>query len=153
MKWLQKAFGFASYVDYKYRYDTLYCVNTFTIHTVYLSKRVIGLTKQLIQYLWSTRRKKLIWNKDHSYEEKINLIALTDAAFANQKHLKSQFGNMFYVNGKLIGARSSRSSACTSSIESEIYSICKAVARLLNLKILVKELSNDIINCTILTGR
>ena len=91
-------------------------------------------------------------NKDHSYEGKISLTALTDAAFANQKHLKSQFGNMFYVNGKLIGARSSRSSiTCTSSTESEIYSICEAIPRLLNLKVLIKELSNDTVNCTVLT--
>lgn len=88
VKWLQKAIGLASYVGYKYRYDILYYVNTLTRHTLYPSKQVISLTKQLIQFIWSTRNKQLIWHKTPN--SNINyLTAVTDAAFANQHDMKS----------------------------------------------------------------
>lgn len=153
VKWLQQVIGFASYVGYKYRYDTLYYVNTLARHTLYLSNQVISLAKQLIQFLWSTRRKKLIWNKSDNKKGKIDIVALTDASFANQENLKSQFGNMFFINGKLIGARSSKSTiTCTSSTESEIYAICESIPLALNISVLVKSITDKTVNCIIYHG-
>lgn len=151
VKWLQKAIGLASYVGYKYRYDILYYVNTLARHTLYPSKQVMSLTKQLIQFIWSTRNKRLIWHKTSN--SNINyLTAVTDAAFANQHDMKSQFGNMYYLNGNLIGARSSKSTiTCTSSTESEIYSICEAIPRLRNLNVLIQAISDKEVRCSILT--
>ena len=151
VKWLQRVIGLASYVAYKYRYDILYYVNTLARHTLYPSKQVISLTKQLIQFLWTTRYKQLVWKKT-SNNTTNNLVAITDAAFANQYDMKSQFGNIYYLNGNLIGARSSKSTiTCTSSTESEIYSICEAIPRLKNLTVLIKAISDKNITCTILT--
>lgn len=39
----------------------------------------------------------------------IDINSFSHAAFANQKKSKSQFGNTFHINGKLICARSSKS--------------------------------------------
>lgn len=138
---MQTAIGLASYVGYKYKYDILYYVNTLARHTLYPSKQVMSLTKQWIQFLWSTRNKQLVWHKTSN--SNINhLTAITDTAFANQHDMKSQFGNMYYLNGNLIGARSSKSTiTCTSSTESEIYSICEAIPRLRNLSVLIQVIS------------
>ena len=104
-----------------------------------------------MQFLWTTRYKQLVWKRT-SNNTTNNLVAITDAALANLDDMKSQFDNIYYLNGKIIGARSSRSTiTCTSSTESEIYSICKAIPKLKNLTVLIKAISDKNITCTILT--
>lgn len=86
--WMQKVIGLVSYVSQKYRYDILYYVNILAQHTLYPSKQVKQLTHQLVQFLWNTREKELIWHK-HKNDEINVLSTITDASFAGQPDFKS----------------------------------------------------------------
>lgn len=153
VKSLQQIIGFISYVAHKYRYDLLYYVNTLARHTLYPSKQVFRLATQLLQYLWYSRNKELVWSINNDSNQSANyLTAISDAAFANQSDYKSQFGNIFCLNGNIIGARSSKSTIiCTSSTESEIYALCECIPRLQNLELLLKSISNKPTKLLILT--
>ena len=74
----------------------------------------------------------------------------SDSAFANQYELKSYFGNIYLVNGKIIGTRSSKSTVTyTSFTESETHLLCEAIPRLMNLTIMA--MSDKNVTCTTLT--
>ena len=148
VKWQQQVIGLASYVGYKYRFDILYYVNTLARHTLYPSRQVIDLAKQLIQFLWCTRRKCLTWSKNRN--DKTKLVAISDAAFANQDGLQSQFGHMIMLNNKIIGARSSKSTiTCTSSTEAEIYALAETIPRIMNVETLVRTIDNKKTKCIV----
>ena len=148
VKWLQQVIGLASYVGYKYRFDILYYVNTLARHTLYPSRQVIDLAKQLIQFLWCTRRKCLTWSKNRNHKTK--LVAISDAAFANQDGLQSQFGHMIMLNNKIIGARSSKSTiTCTSSTEAEMYALAETIPRIMIVETLVRTIDNKKTRCMV----
>ena len=135
--WMQKVIGLASYVAQKYRYDILYYVNVLAQHTLYPTKQVKQLTHQLVQFLWNTREKRLVWHKQKNCKNNV-LSAITDASFAGQPDFKSQGGFLVELNGKYIGGKSSKIQlTCTSSTEAEIYGITNAVPILRDLEELV----------------
>lgn len=139
--WMQKVIGLASYVAQKYRYDTLYYVNVLAQHTLYPSKQVKQLTHQLVQFLWNTREKRLIWHKHKNNKNNV-LSAITDASFAGQPGFKSQGGFLVELNGKIVGGKSSRIQlTCTSSTEAEIYGITNAIPTLRDLEELVRNVT------------
>lgn len=144
-KWLQRTIRLVSYIGYKYKYGILYYVNTLARYALSPFKQVLSLTKQLLQFLWSIRYKTSETNKN-------NLTALADAAFANRRDLKSQFSNMYFLNGNLVGARSSKPIVTySSSAESEIYSLSETISRLRNLTVLIQALLGNNYKCSMLT--
>jgi len=152
VKWMQKVIGLASYVAYKYRFDLLYYVNIMARFTLYPSKEVMDLAKQLVQYMWCTRRKKLTWYKNTTNTDVNQLTAVTDAAFGSQPQHKSQYGNMIFLNGNLIGAKSTRSTlTCTSSTEAEIYAISEAIPKISIIELLVEKIDNKKVTKEIIT--
>ncbi|QLQ82258.1 hypothetical protein HG537_0H00200 [Torulaspora globosa] len=149
--WMQKVIGLASYVAQKYRYDILYYVNVLAQHTLFPSKQVRQLTHQLIQFLWNTREKQLLWHK-HKIESTNVLSAITDASFAGQREFKSQGGYLIRLNGNIIGGKSSKIKlTCTSSTEAEIYGITGAIPILRDLQELVKSVTNSDPDVVIIT--
>jgi len=144
VKWLQRIIGLASYIAYKYRFDILYYVNTLAQHTLYPSSQVKQLARLMIQYLWDTKDKKLTWQI--TKENTNNLQAITDAAFANLDGYGSQVGYFIKLNNKIIGGSSSRAKlTCTSSTESEIYAVSRAIPMLDSLRQLIPEISKKTI--------
>lgn len=142
VKWLQKIIGLASYVAYKYRFDILYYVNTLAQHTLFPSEQVKRLTRCMVQYLWDTKNKKLKWHK--SANNKNSVQAITDAAFANLDGYGSQIGYFIKLNDKIIGGASSRAKlTCTSSTESEIYAVSKAIPMVNSLGLLIPNISTN----------
>ena len=141
VKWLQRIIGLASYVAQKYRYDILFYVNILAKHTLYPSKQVKQLARQMVQYLWDTRSKRLCWNRS---ESKINNVeAITDASFSNLSNYGSQTGYLMSINGKFIGGASKRTTlTCTSSTESEICAVSSAVPIVNSMRLLMPEISN-----------
>lgn len=149
--WMQKVIGLASYVAQKYRYDILYYVNVLAQHTLFPSKQVKQLTHQLIQFLWNTREKQLVWHK-HRNPENYVLAAITDASFAGQAGFKSQGGHLVTLNDKIIGGKSSKIKlTCTSSTEAEIYGITGAIPILRDLQELVRSITDTDTRAVVVT--
>lgn len=140
VKFLQRIIGLASYVAQKYRYDIMFYVNILAKHTLYPSKQVKQLARQMVQYLWDTRDKKLVWRKS---DNKINMVeATTDASFSNLSNYGSQAGFLISLNGKFIGGSSKRTTlTCTSSTEAEICAVSNAVPLINSMKNLIPEIS------------
>ncbi|CCC67138.1 hypothetical protein NCAS_0A05800 [Naumovozyma castellii] len=150
VKKMQKLIGLASYVGYKFRFDLLYYINVLAQHTLYPTYQVLDLTHQLIQYMWDTRDQKLKWKKK---SKKVNrLVAITDASFAGQELYKSQLGIFYSLNGKIIGARSTKIKlTCVSSTEAEIYGVSESVPLVNSLEQLISETDNKTCKKSILT--
>lgn len=111
-----------------------------------------NLTKQLIQYMWCTRRKKLFRTKESRSENK--LTGITDASHANQDGLQSQLGHFITMNKKLLGGRSSKARiTCTSSTEAEVYAIAETIPRLENLRMLLQVIYDKETVCEIKSDR
>lgn len=148
VKWLQRIIGLASYVAYKYRFDLLFYVNTLAQHTLFPSKQVKRLATLMVQYLWDTKHKKLIWYAKDTNQN--DLHAITDAAFANLDGYGSQVGYFIRLNNKIIGGSSSRAKlTCTSSTEAEIYAVSRAIPMLDSLKLLIPKISPTKLNAEI----
>ena len=149
--WMQKVIGLASYVAQKYRYDILYYVNVLAQHTLFPSKQVKQLTHQLIQFLWNTREKQLVWHK-HRNPENYVLSAITDASFAGQTGFKSQGGHLVTLNDKIIGGKSTKIKlTCTSSTEAEIYGITGAIPIVRDLQDLVRSITDTDTRAVVVT--
>lgn len=152
VKWLQKIVGLASYVAHKYRYDILYYVNVIASNTLFPNKEVKELARLLVQYLWDTKEKKLIWYKKKNNENQIMLNAIADASFAKQKEFKSQLGYYIKIDDNIIAGKSTKSkTTLTSTAEAEIGAIGLSIPVLKHIKLLLKELSTDKIITTIET--
>ncbi|XP_003667544.2 Ty1/Copia family ribonuclease HI NDAI_0A01430, partial [Naumovozyma dairenensis CBS 421] len=146
VKWMQQIIGLASYVGYKYRFDLLYYINVLARHTLYPSGTVIQLAKELIQYLWNTRGRKLIWLKSNNSNTHNKLNIICDASFANQENFKSQYGHIIKLNDNIIAGTSSKSTiTCSSSTEAELYSVSQAIPQFELLTALVKEIEDKTI--------
>ena len=140
VRWLQRIIGLASYVAYKYRFDILFYVNTLAQHTLFPSEQVKRLARLMIQYLWDTKDKKLVWYSKRTKQNDIH--AITDAAFANLDGYGSQVGYFISLNDKIIGGSSSRAKlTCTSSTESEIYAVSRAIPMINSLRLLIPNIS------------
>ncbi|CAI4038841.1 hypothetical protein SMKI_06G1900 [Saccharomyces mikatae IFO 1815] len=149
---MQKLIGLASYVGYKFRFDLLYYINTLAQHILFPSKQVLDMTYELIQFIWDTRDRQLIWHKSKSTKPANNLVVISDASYGNQPYYKSQIGNVFLLNGKVIGGKSTKASlTCTSTTEAEIHAISESVPLLNNLSYLVQELNKKPITKGLLT--
>ncbi|SMN22169.1 Putative Ty retrotransposon (partial), partial [Maudiozyma saulgeensis] len=139
------------YIGYKYRFDLLYHINVLARYTLYPSKTVMEMAKQLIQYLWCTRNKMLRWFKEDKHG-KNHLKVIADAAFASQDDYKSQYGNYYYLNNNVIGGKSSKSTlTCTSSTEAEIYAISESIPRIEIFELLIEEINKTPIEKEIIT--
>ena len=139
---MQKLIGLASYVGYKFRFDLLYYINTLAQHILFPSRQVLDMTYELIQFMWDTRDKQLIWHKNKPTKPDNKLVAISDASYGNQPYYKSQIGNIFLLNGKVIGGKSTKASlTCTSTTEAEIHAVSEAIPLLNNLSHLVQELN------------
>lgn len=150
---MQQVIGLASYVGYKYRYDLLYYINTLARHTLYPNIKVITLAKELIQYLWTTRDKRLIWRKEEDINDSIVLYIVCDASFSNQEDYKSQYGQIARLNKNPIFAISSRITIiCTSSTEAELYSISHAIPELDPITRLLKQIQGKPIKLKIISN-
>ena len=80
------------------------------------------------------------------------LVAISDASYGNQPYYKSQIGNIYLLNGKVIGGKSTKASlTCTSTTEAEIHAISESVPLLNNLSHLVQELNKKPITKGLLT--
>ncbi|EDO17438.1 Tkp1 protein [Vanderwaltozyma polyspora DSM 70294] len=151
VKLMQKLVGLASYLGYKYRYDLLYYINILAQHTLYPSNQVLSLTYQLIQYIWDTRNKRLIWPKAKERNTQ-RVTAITDAAFANQPGYKSQVGYFILVNNKIITARSTKATlTCISSTESELYAISMVIPLLNSIKMLMETITGNQVKNKLIT--
>lgn len=152
---MQKLIGLASYVGYKFRFDLLYYINTLAQHILFPSKQVLDMTYELIQFIWDTRDRQLIWYKNRSSKPENKLVVISDASYGNQPYYKSQIGNIFLLNGKVIGGKSTKASlTCTSTTEAEIHAVSEAVPLLNNLSYLVQELDKKpIIKCLLTDSR
>ncbi|KAF4002600.1 Reverse transcriptase/ribonuclease H [Saccharomyces cerevisiae] len=149
---MQKLIGLASYVGYKFRFDLLYYINTLAQHILFPSRQVLDMTYELIQFMWDTRDKQLIWHKNKPTEPDNKLVAISDASYGNQPYYKSQIGNIYLLNGKVIGGKSTKASlTCTSTTEAEIHAISESVPLLNNLSHLVQELNKKPITKGLLT--
>lgn len=151
VKRMQKAIGLLSYVGYKYRFDILYYVNILAQHTLYPSKQVQRLTQQLINFVWHSRQKNLVWYA--TKKNKTNRItAITDASFANEDGFRSQLGHYYCLNGKVIGGRSSSEKLrVISSTEAEIYAVSESIPMLQGLSHLIRQLDSVPVSLKILT--
>ena len=139
---MQMLIGLASYVGYKFRFDMLYYINTLAQHILFPSKQVLDMTYELIQYLWDTRDKQLIWHKSKQAKRENKLVTISDASYGNQPYYRSQIGNIVLLNGKVIGGKSTKASlTCTSTTEAEIHAVSEAIPLLNNLSYLVQELN------------
>ncbi|QLG70918.1 hypothetical protein HG535_0A08650 [Zygotorulaspora mrakii] len=140
VKQMQKAIGLLSYVGYKYRFDILYYVNILAQHTLYPSEQVEKLTKQLLNFVWQSKHKKLIWHAN-KHTKTNRITAITDASFANEEGFRSQLGHYYCLNGKVIGGRSSSEKLrVISSTEAEIYAVSESVPMLQGVACLVKQI-------------
>ncbi|KAJ1050079.1 hypothetical protein FZC27_7947g3704 [Saccharomyces cerevisiae] len=81
---MQKLIGLASYVGYKFRFDLLYYINTLAQHILFPSKQVLDMTYELIQFIWNTRDKQLIWHKSKPVKPTNKLVVISDASYGNQ---------------------------------------------------------------------
>ncbi|XP_003668352.2 Ty1/Copia family ribonuclease HI NDAI_0B00750, partial [Naumovozyma dairenensis CBS 421] len=152
VKWMQQIIGLASYVGYKYRFDLLYYINVLARHTLYPSGTVIQLAKELIQYLWNTRGRKLIWLKSNNSNTHNKLDIICDASFANQENFKSQYGHIIKLNDNIIAGTSSKSTiTCSSSTEAELYSVSQAIPQFELLTALVKEIEDKTIELKLIS--
>ncbi|GAX72280.1 gag-pol fusion protein [Saccharomyces cerevisiae] len=113
---MQKLIGLAPYVGYKFRFDLLYYINTLAQHILFPSKQVLNMTYELIQFLWGTRDKQLIWHKSKSAKPENKLVVISDASYGIQPYYNSQ-------------------------IEAEIHAISEAIPLLNNLRHLIQELN------------
>ncbi|EDN59387.1 hypothetical protein SCY_3861 [Saccharomyces cerevisiae YJM789] len=149
---MQKLIGLASYVGYKFRFDLLYYINTLAQHILFPSKQVLDMTYELIQFIWNTRDKQLIWHKSKPVKPTNKLVVISDASYGNQPYYKSQIGNIYLLNGKVIGGKSTKASlTCTSTTEAEIHAISESVPLLNNLSYLIQELDKKPITKGLLT--
>ncbi|CAI1577517.1 hypothetical protein SEUBUCD646_0L01750 [Saccharomyces eubayanus] len=99
------------------------------------------MTYELIQYLWDTRDKQLIWHKSKPKKRENKLVTISDASYGNQLYYRPQIGNIILLNRKVIGGKSTKASlTCTSTTESEIHAVSEAIPLLNNLSYLVQEL-------------
>ncbi|BAO40323.1 transposon Ty2-LR1 Gag-Pol polyprotein [Kluyveromyces marxianus] len=133
VNWIQRAIGLCNYVAMKYRFDIAYYTNILAQHQLYPSDEVLYETERLLQYLWTTRGKRLVWKRNE--KETSELIGLTDASHAKGLKYKSQAGYFCIWNGKKLFARSTRTSyVCESTAQSETYaaSECLAISRSIN---------------------
>ncbi|CCE64833.1 hypothetical protein TPHA_0I03315 [Tetrapisispora phaffii CBS 4417] len=132
---MQQTITLASYIGYKFWFDILYCVNCLARHTLYPSKQVIRFFKELLQFLWQTRSKRLVWNKRDKTDDDANYITgIVDASFAKQEEYKSQYRAFIQLNSNMIGAVSSKLKlTCASSIKTELYGISESTHRFANL--------------------
>lgn len=110
------------------------------------------MTYELIQFLWDTRDKQLIWSKSKSAKPENKLVVISDASYGNQPYYKSQIGNIYFLNGKVIGGKSTKASlTCTSTTEAEIHAISEAIPLLNNLSHFIQELNGKSIIKGLLT--
>ena len=122
------------------------------ITTLFPNKEVKELARLLVQYLWDTKEKKLIWYKKKNNENQIMLNAIADASFAKQKEFKSQLGYYIKIDDNIIAGKSTKSkTTLTSTAEAEIGAIGLSIPVLKHIKLLLKELSTDKIITTIET--
>ena len=150
VKWMQRVVGLLSYVSLKYRFDLLYYVNVLAKHTLYPSKDVKSLARQLVKYLWQTRDKTLVGHK--SKEEENKITATSDAAFANNQEFKSQIGYLLSVNDKFITGKSTTASLiCVSTTEAELCAISASFLILRSIHVLLNHISGKFFRTVILS--
>ena len=111
---MQKLIDLASCVGYKFRFDLLYYINTLAQHILFPSKQGLDMT-------WINTKTE---NR---------LAVISDASYGNQPCHKPQIGNIFLLNGKVIGGKST---------EAEIHAVSEAVPLLDNLSYLVQGITH-----------
>ncbi|QEU61968.1 hypothetical protein KDRO_E08510 [Kluyveromyces lactis] len=150
VNWIQRAVGLCNYVAMKYRFDIAYYTNILAQHQLYPTDEVLFETERLLQYLWSTKGKRLVWKRNE--KETSELIGLTDASHANGIEYKSQIGYFCIWNGKKIFARSTRTTyVCESSTQSETYAASECLAILRSTKYLINTLNGKKLDQILIT--
>lgn len=69
---------------------------------------------------------------------------MIDAVFTDQYAAKSQFANIYFINGNIFRARSSKSTTNTSFIKGEVYALCAIIPKIQDLSAIVKALTKKL---------
>lgn len=141
-----EAVGALGYTAKTCRPDVAYGFSYLSRYSAKVSKAAWGGIKQTLQYLYSTKDAKLVYDcQDKSFE----LIGYCDASYANNDDGTSTSGRAIYLGTHLIHWKSNKQSVpATSTAAAEIYAASDCFKDLLYIQGLLNDLGYTTENIT-----